>query len=183
MIINTENWTKQQTFLVGMLAGIIVVIALLCVMHGGMYKGGDWKHMKNDGVGIDDMQGDLPRGQQPVPGVIDEGVETTQKPDGKLKADVFTGKLEEVNVGCFVDGECYVVVDGKHVRTIMGWSREVVGSVQGVEGFGDLESHIGEYVEVYAQDLMSTENMFTLYGSEGFYIKLLGKTPPKPEVN
>jgi hypothetical protein len=94
-------------------------------------------------------------------------------PVGKLKVGNFTGKLEEVNTGCFSDGECYVVVGGKHITTLMGWSQKVVGSVQGVEGFGDLESHIGANVEVYAQD--NSDGTYTLYGSEGFYIKLLTK--------
>jgi hypothetical protein len=93
---------------------------------------------------------------------------------GKLKADVFTGTLEEVNTGCFADGECYVVIDGKHVTVLRGWSTETVGKILGVEGFGDLESHIGEMIEVYAQQL--PDDTFTLYGSEGFYIKLLGST-------
>lgn len=93
---------------------------------------------------------------------------------GKLKADVFTGTLEEVNTGCFADGECYIVVDGKHVTAIRGWSQNEVGTVQGVDGFGDLESHIGKKVEVYAQDLQ--DGTYTLYGSKGFYIKLLGDT-------
>ncbi len=90
--------------------------------------------------------------------------------DGKLKVGNFSGKLEKVDVGCFADGECYVVVDGKHVTTTMGWSRDTVGSVKGVEGFGDLEKHIGEEVEVYAQD--KGDGTYTLYGSEGFYVKL-----------
>ncbi len=91
---------------------------------------------------------------------------------GKLKADVFTGTLQKVDVGCFADGECYVLVDGKHVTAIMGWSQEEVGMIQGVEGFGDLENHLGKMVEVYAQDLQ--DGTFTLYGSKSFYIKLLG---------
>jgi hypothetical protein len=90
--------------------------------------------------------------------------------EGKLKAANFSGKLEEVNTGCFADAECYVVVDGKHITAIMGWSQETVGTVQGVEGFGDLENHIGKEVEVYAQD--TSDGKYTLYGSEGFYIKL-----------
>lgn len=89
----------------------------------------------------------------------------------KLKADTFVGTLEKVDVGCFADGECYVEVDGKHVTALMGWSQNTVGSVIGVEGFGDLESHIGEKVEVYAQD--NSDGTYTLYGSEGFYIKLI----------
>ena len=90
---------------------------------------------------------------------------------GKLKAANFTGTLEKVDTGCFADGECFVEVDGKHITTIMGWSQNVVGSVIGVEGFGDLEGHIGQQVEVYAQD--NSDGTYTLYGSEGFYIKLV----------
>ncbi len=92
-------------------------------------------------------------------------------PEGKIRADMFVGNLEEVNVGCFADGECYVVVDGKHVTVLMGWTQAVVGTVQGVEGIGDLESHIGEKVQVYAQ--MNADGTYTLYGSEGFYVKLI----------
>lgn len=91
-------------------------------------------------------------------------------PAGKLKVGNFSGRLEKVDTGCFSDGECFVEVNGKHITTLMGWSQAVVGSVQGVEGFGDLESHIGEEVEVYAQD--KGDGTYTLYGSEGFYVKL-----------
>jgi len=102
----------------------------------------------------------------------DEGSDNEELLEGKIKADTFTGRLEEVNTGCFADGECYVVVDGNHVTTIMGWSQETVGSVQGVEGFGDLENYIGTEVEVYAQ--VNPDGTYTLYGSEGFYLELLG---------
>jgi hypothetical protein len=93
-----------------------------------------------------------------------------EAPLGKLKVANFSGKLEKVDVGCFADGECYAEVDGKHITAIMGWSQAVVGQVIGVEGFGDLESHIGEEVEVYAQD--TGDGKYTLYGNAGFYIKL-----------
>lgn len=92
-------------------------------------------------------------------------------PSGKLKVETFTGKLEVVNTGCFSDGECFVIIEGKHITAIQGRRQEVVGTVQGVEGFGDLEKHIGESVEVYAKD--NADGTYTLYGSEGFYIKLL----------
>jgi len=85
-------------------------------------------------------------------------------------AVTFSGELEEVNTGCFADGECYVVVDGKHVTIIMGWSQEISGKIIGVEGFGDLESHIGREVEVYAKN--QGDGTYTLYGSENFYISL-----------
>jgi eight-cysteine-cluster-containing protein len=94
----------------------------------------------------------------------------TSPQGGKLAADTFTGTLTKVDTGCFSDGECYVEAGGKHVTAIMGWSQETVGTIQGVPGFGDLESHIGEQVEVYAQRL--GEGNYTLYGNTGFYIKV-----------
>lgn len=101
---------------------------------------------------------------------------------GKIKADMFTGKLEKVDTGCFADGECFVEVDGKHVTVLMGWSRDTVGSVKGVDGFGDLENYIGKKVEVYAQE--KVDGTYTLYGSEGFYVKVLDvvQAPAKPNV-
>lgn len=94
---------------------------------------------------------------------------TLPKQVGKLKADTFTGTLQKVDTGCFSDGECYIEVDGKHITALMGWSQSEVGSVVGVEGFGDLEKYIGKQVEVYAQD--NSDGTYTLYGSAGFYIK------------
>lgn len=97
---------------------------------------------------------------------------STEQPatEGKLKVGNFSGKLEKVDTGCFADGECYVVVDGKHITTTIGWSRDTLGSIQGVESFGDLEKHMGEEVEVYAKD--NGDGTYSLYGSEGFYVKL-----------
>ena len=97
---------------------------------------------------------------------------STEQPatEGKLKVGNFSGKLEKVDTGCFADGECYVVVDGKHITTTIGWSRDIVGSIQGVESFGDLEKHIGEEVEVYAKD--NGDGTYSLYDSEGFYVRL-----------
>ncbi len=89
----------------------------------------------------------------------------------KLKADTFQGTLEQVDTGCFADGECFVVVDGKHITVLMGWTQETVGSVIGADGIGGLEAFIGQEVEVYAQD--NSDGSYTLYGSEGFYVKVL----------
>ncbi len=89
--------------------------------------------------------------------------------DGKLKAANFSGRLEKTDESCFADGECYVIIDGKHITTTIGWSRDTVGSILGVESFGDMKDHIGEEFEVYAQD--KGDGTYTLYGSEGFYIK------------
>jgi hypothetical protein len=89
---------------------------------------------------------------------------------GKIKAANFTGKLESVNTGCFADGECYAVVDGKHLTLTIGRSQEELGSVIGVPSIGDLESAIGSKVEVYAKD--NLDGTYTLYGSKGFYLKV-----------
>jgi hypothetical protein len=106
---------------------------------------------------------------QVVPVVISQGSTTASSSTTDIMT--FTGTLEEVNIGCFSDGECYVVVDGKHVTAIMGWSREIVGSVEGVEGFGDLESHIGKQVAVRAKLL--EDGTYTLYGDTSLYIRAL----------
>jgi hypothetical protein len=89
----------------------------------------------------------------------------------KLKVATFAGKLDEVNTGCFADGECYVVVGGKKVTVLMGWSREVVGAIIGAGSIGDLEYFLDEQVEVYAQELSNGD--FTLYDNDSFYIKVL----------
>lgn len=141
---------------------------------------------QNSGNNTVHAPGNLVGDELPAPvatdgdGSISEPGSPTTPPvlGGKIKADVFTGKLEEVNTGCFADGECYVMVDGKHVTTLRGWSRDTVGSVQGVEGFGDLEKYIGKNVEVYAQ--VNPDNTYTLYGSEGFYVKLGDGKSPTP---
>ncbi len=96
------------------------------------------------------------------------------------KTGSFRGALEEVNVGCFVDGECYVVVDGVKVTVLRGWSSDTVGKVIGVDGFGDLEAFIGEEVEVFAKD--TEEGTKTLYGSENFYIKLVAAAGGQPRI-
>lgn len=96
------------------------------------------------------------------------------EPSGEVVAQnpvTFTGKLQEVNTGCFADGECFVTVDGKHVRVLMGWSRDTVGKVLGGDGsIGGLEGSLGKDVEVYANKLDETN--YTLYGSETYYVKL-----------
>lgn len=138
----------------------ILIIVAVALLIGGAYWYGT---TRSDKTQLSQETISQDNGRVAVPG-------ETPSVDGKLKVANFSGKLEKVDTGCFVDGECYVIVDGKHITTTMGWSRETVGSVQGVESFGDLEKHIGEDVEVYAQD--KGDGTYTLYGSEGFYVKL-----------
>ncbi len=134
---------------------VIIVIVVILVIGAGAYaymSKKKWSDVKPDSGRI----------------MSSSEVET---PSGKLKAANFSGKLEEVNTACFADGECYIVVDGKHVTTMMGWNREPAGQILGVSDFGELESRIGADVEIYAKD--EGDGTYSLLGSEGFYVKLL----------
>ncbi len=91
-----------------------------------------------------------------------------------IPKDTFSGKLTEVNTGCFADGECYAVVGGKHVTLTIGWSQETVGSVVGAPSIGDLESYIGETATVYAKAL--PDGTYTLYGNASYYLAVTPKT-------
>jgi hypothetical protein len=120
----------------------------------------------NDEVMLEDTQEDARQ--------ANDAQEETPAPAGKLKADTFTGTLESVDTGCFADGECYAMVDGKHVTILTGMriNPQEVGQVLGTaDGIGGLEAFIGQEVEVYAQD--NSDGTYTLYGSEGFYIKVI----------
>lgn len=75
----------------------------------------------------------------------------------------FRGTYEQYNTGCFADGECFAVVDGKQITTILGWTQGVSGT------FANPDLPFGTEVEVYA--LPTTSGNYTLYGSEDFYIK------------
>lgn len=75
----------------------------------------------------------------------------------------FRGNISKYYTGCFSDGECYVVVDGKHVTTVLGWSGDEVGV------FENPDVEMGTELEVYA--LPKNDGSYTLYGSKDFYIK------------
>lgn len=77
----------------------------------------------------------------------------------------FSGIFQEYNTGCFADGECYVVVDGQRVTTLLGWSNGVVGT------FEDPDIPVGTEVEVYA--LPTESGNYTLYGSTDYYVRAL----------
>jgi hypothetical protein len=87
--------------------------------------------------------------------------------------NTFSGTLTEVNTGCFADGECYVVVDGKHVTVTIGRKQEPLGSIVGAPSIGDLESYIGEMATVYAKKL--ADGTYTLYGNEAYYLAVTPK--------
>lgn len=119
----------------------------------------------------DSMTEDSTTANDGMTDTTDSTTTVTTETNSKLKAETFTGTLTKVDTGCFADGECFVEVDGKKVTALLGFNQNEVGSVIGVDGFGDLENFIGKSVEVYAQD--NSDGTYTLYGSAGFYIKVL----------
>lgn len=115
--------------------------------------------------------------------ILDSKTETTTGVSGRRMAsssgkmippqspELFSGVLEKVDTGCFVDGECYVVVGGKHVTVLWGWTNEIVGSVRNGEGgIGELDKHVGTNMVVFANKL--SKNSYTLYGSTDYYVEL-----------
>ena len=128
---------------------ILILVVLLLVAGGGY-----WYFIQMSGG----------------PAVFDEG--PGQVPVAKQDTEKFSGKIQEVNTGCFADAECYVVVEGKHVTVLMGRTMGpvVVGNIIGVPTIGELEDKIGAEVEVYAQ--RNGDGTYTLHGSHDYYIKL-----------
>ncbi len=94
-------------------------------------------------------------------------------PPKSPSTQTFTGTISEVNTGCFADGECYVVVGGKHVTLTIGRKQEVLGSIKGTDSIGDLESYIGEKATVYAKAL--PDGTYTLYGDASYYVSVAPK--------
>lgn len=121
---------------------VILVLAMLGV-------GGYWYWYMRDSVS----------GDRQIP-------EATTEEPGKLKVIHFSGTLEEVNTGCYADGECFVMVDGKHITTLRGWTNSKVGTAD----MDALHASIGKAVDVYAKD--QGDGTYTLYGNSGFYVKV-----------
>ena len=88
-----------------------------------------------------------------------------------MHAPTFVGTVEAVDTACFADGICSVTVDGKKVILLTGMRiGEIppVGSLQGVESIGDLESRIGATARVYAATTTEGGADYTLYGSKDY---------------
>jgi hypothetical protein len=100
---------------------------------------------------------------------------TTKAAPSSPISTTFKGVLQSVNTGCFADGECFVIVEGKHVTVLMlsrGMQQTApVGIVEGVPSFGDLTSHVGATVEVRAA--LQSDGSYTLYGDPTYHIKLV----------
>ncbi|MFM2423939.1 MAG: hypothetical protein RLZZ70_328 [Candidatus Parcubacteria bacterium] len=85
----------------------------------------------------------------------------------------FTGVIEQVDTGCFADGECFAVVGGKKVTLTIGRKQEVLGQLVGVPSIGDLESYIGATATVSAKQL--PDGTYTLYGDAAYYLAVSPK--------
>ncbi len=88
----------------------------------------------------------------------------------------FEGTVTAYSTGCFADGECSITVDGKKVVTTIGWSQNIVGKVLGIPDFGSIESNVGAHAKVYAK---KTEDGYTLYGNDQYYVEIVPKTMGK----
>jgi hypothetical protein len=87
-----------------------------------------------------------------------------------------TGKLTEVNTGCFSDGECSAMVGGKKVVLLIGRYQGKVGKILGADSIGDLENYIGAEATVFAGK--DNDGNFTLLGNESFYIQVSSTSKP-----
>lgn len=87
-----------------------------------------------------------------------------------------SGKLTEVNTGCFSDGVCYAVVDSKKVILLIGRYQGSIGKIIGADSIGDLENYIGADATVFAG--MNDEGEYTLLGNESFYLQVSKDTKP-----
>lgn len=89
----------------------------------------------------------------------------------------FTGIVTETNNGCWADGGCSIKVNDKWITVEIGGLKspdskpEIKGGLIGISFDQDTNKYIGKKVEVYAGQ--TDGNSFTLYGNEGYYIKLL----------
>ena len=91
---------------------------------------------------------------------------------------LFIGVISEIDLGCWVDASCSMVIDKKKVV----WSEGMVEKPSGVAGnligfefkdVSDKNNYIGKNAQVYAKK--DSGGNISLYGSKDYYIKLLEK--------
>jgi hypothetical protein len=80
----------------------------------------------------------------------------------------FDAPLQEVNTGCFADGECYIVAGGNHVTLLVGRYQGPLGQIIGTDSIGSLESYIGQTISIYAKK--ESVQTYTLLGNDNFYV-------------
>lgn len=86
------------------------------------------------------------------------------------KGVFFEGIITEYNTGCFADGICSMVIDGKTIITTIGRSQNVVGNITGFPDADASQNVIGSRAKVYAA---KTADGYTLYGDSSYYVHIL----------
>jgi hypothetical protein len=77
----------------------------------------------------------------------------------------FVGTVESIDTGCYADGECSMLVDGKKVVWLRGWSRATWGQVQQPP---DVGTYVGKRVEVWCK---VEDDHCTLEGNAAYFIR------------
>lgn len=92
-------------------------------------------------------------------------------PDDPAGTEIFLGFLEGMDTGCFAEGACFIMVDGRKVIVEEFANENPAGTIEGIEDFRELFNNIGSFLEVKALRLENGD--YTLYGSEDFYVKAI----------
>jgi hypothetical protein len=77
----------------------------------------------------------------------------------------FTGTVGSIDTGCYADGVCSMVVDGRTVVWMRGWSRATWGRVQQPPDVGE---YVGRRVEVWCK---VEDDHCTLEGNAAYFIR------------
>ena len=77
----------------------------------------------------------------------------------------FIGTVDSIDTGCYADGVCSMMIDGKQVVWLRGWSRATWGQVQQPPDVGE---YVGKEVEVWCK---VEDDHCTLEGNAGYFIR------------
>jgi hypothetical protein len=77
----------------------------------------------------------------------------------------FIGVVESIDTGCYADGECSMMVGGRKVVWLRGWSQATWGQVQQPPDVGE---YVGREAEVWCK---VEADHCTLEGNAGYFIR------------
>lgn len=91
---------------------------------------------------------------------------------------LFTGVISEIDLGCWVDVSCSMVVDGKRVAWAEGMtegSTKISGELIGFEfkDVSDKNKYIGKSAQVYG--IKDNNGNISIFGNKDYFIKLVEK--------
>lgn len=91
---------------------------------------------------------------------------------------LFTGIISEIDLGCWVDAGCSMVIDGKRVAWGEGMVEgpaKISGKLIGFEfkDVGDKNKYIGKGAQVYG--IKDNNGNISIFGSKDYFIKLVEK--------